>query len=150
MFKVNFKDIEKRIKIPVTTLHDWKKRTDYRADVLSLLGDFIVLERLAEKDIKLTNAELSYLKDALDNYLSDVLLNKPEDLNNALMELIEKNEKLKELMENAMLNDFLEPETIRTALYKLDKLDKLSRYFLIKERFKEVNNYLKSVKKGQK
>jgi len=152
MFKVPLKEIERRFSIPYRTVQNFNEAEGYRKEIIKIFSDLIILEELAKKDLEeLGESEISYIKEGIDNYLTDILLHKPESLNQALIELIKDNNKIKELTEKAMLQDFLEPEEIKAILYKIDKrLDKLSRYFLIKERFEETHNYLKSVKKEGK
>jgi len=142
MFNVPLKKIEREFNVPYRTLQNFKNREDYRKKVVEVFSDMIVLEELANKDLKnFTASEITYIKDAIDKYLTEKLLK--EDINKALITLIKDNSFLKEIVEKEVLNDFLNPQPL---LYKLDKLDKLSRYFLVKERFDEVESYLKSVK----
>ena len=152
MFKVPLKEIERRFNIPYRTVQNFNEAEGYRKEIINIFSDLIVLEELAKKDLEeFGEAEISYIKEGIDNYLTDILLHKPESLNQAFAELIRDNNKIKELTESAMLQDYLEPEEIKATLYRIDKyLDKLSRYFLIKERFEEVNSYLKSVKEEGK
>jgi len=152
MFNVDTKTIVTKFNIPDRTVRKWKNEDGYRKEVVNIFSDLIVLEELAKKGLEeLGEAEISYIKEGIDNYLTNILLHKPESLNQAFAELIRDNNKIKVLTENAMLQDFLEPEEIKATLYRIDKyLDKLSRYFLVKERFEDVNSYLKSVKKEGK
>ena len=143
MFKVRLIEIAKKFNIPYRTLQNFKNKTDYRKDVVEIMSDMITLEEIAQENLsKFSNAEITYIKDAIDEYLTDVILHK-KDINSSLLDLIKDNTKLKELTEEKILEDYLYPNP---TLYKLDKLDKLDRYFLIKERFKEVENYLNKVK----
>ena len=152
MFKVPLKEIERKFNIPYRTVQNFNEAEGYRKEVIKIFSDLIILEELAKKDLEeLGESEIPYIKEGIDNYLTEVLIHKPENLNQALIELIKNNNKIKELTEKAMLQDFLEPEEIKATLYRIDKyLDKLSRYFLVKERFEDVNSYLKSVKKEGK
>jgi hypothetical protein len=152
MFKVPLKEIERKFNIPYRTIQNFNEAEGYRKEVVNIFSDLIILEELAKKDIeKFKEAEIPYITEGIDNYLTEILLNKTEALNQALTELIKDNNKIKELTENAMLQDFLEPEEIKATQYRIDKyLDKLSRYFLVKDLFEETYNYLKSVKKEGK
>jgi len=152
MFNVDTKTIVTKFYIPERTVRKWKNEEGYRKEVVNIFSDLIILEELAKKDLEeFGEVEISYIKEGIDNYLTEVLLHKPESLNQAFVELIRDNNKIKELTEKAMLQDFLEPEEIKATLYRIDKyLDKLSRYFLVKERFEETYDYLKSVKKEGK
>jgi ATP-dependent Lon protease len=142
MFKIALTEIAKKFNIPYRTVQNFKEREDYRKDIVEIFADLKILEDLAKEDLaNFTDAELADIKEAIDNYLTDVILNKREDLNSALLKLIKDNILLKKITEKEVLDDFLDPKPI---LYKIDKyLDKLSRYFLVKERLKNIEEYLK-------
>jgi len=138
MFNVPLKKIEREFNVPYRTLQNFKNRKDYRKKVVEVFGDMIVLEELAKKDLEVfTEAEIAYIKDAIDKYLTEKSLKK-EDINKALITIIKDNSFLKEIVEKKILNDFSNPQPL---LYKLDKLDKLSRYFLLRL-FNKITNKL--------
>jgi hypothetical protein len=60
-----------------------------------------------------------------------------KEFNEGLIGLIKNDELLKELTEKEMLDSGLDP---RPTLYKIEKLDKLDKYFLVDEMFDEVEN----------
>lgn len=144
MFKAPLVKISEKFNIPYRTLQNFKNKEDYRKEVVDIMSDLIILEEVVKEDLeKFTDAEITYIKDAIDNYLTDVLINN-KDINVSILSLIKDNNKLKDLVEEAILEDYLDPKPV---LYKIDKyLDKLDRYFLVRERFKDVENHLKNVK----
>ena len=134
MFKVPLVEISKKFNIPYRTLQSFKSykdKDDYRIKVVDIMSDMIALENIAKDNLfKFADKEIGYIKNAIDNYLKNVKIDKKN--NDYLLMLIKDNEKLKELVEKEMLDNHLDP---RPVLYKIDKyLDKLDRYFLVKER----------------
>jgi hypothetical protein len=138
MFKVKLKNIERKFNISYRTLLLFKKKNDYKKRMIECFGDLIILEELAKENLKqFTQEELSLIKNAIKKYLTELLSKNNKEFNEGLIGLIKSNELFKKLIEKEILDNNSDP---RPVLYKIEKLDKLDKYFLINEIFDEIKN----------
>jgi hypothetical protein len=131
MFKIAVKKVANFYKMNYRTLLNYSKAKDYKKEILECFSDLIVLKDVTQAELNNFRAEeLECIKNSIKKYLTD------EISNEKLLELIKDNEIIKELVKKE-----LEVEKInyKNIFSKIDLyLDKMNKYFLIKEILDEV------------
>jgi hypothetical protein len=134
LFNIKWSDIEKKFGIKYQTIWLYNKQDNYKKRIIEFFRDYIILKPLIEENLKqFTNKELKIIEEAIKNFIfTKSMLQKD---NEYLKNFLKNNEILKEIVEKEMLTNNL---NLTTFIYKISKLDKLDKYYLLKKIFDET------------